>query len=159
MRFKPLVWSQRSARPGHCASQARERRGAVTRFMEPARVICPVCRSSLRPFGPACFHVKLRWSGRPGFSYLTSSPFADEALRSRRRHFHRSPAEMNPSTSCFRPMLRPRAPATALACSVRWPHSLAISWAFPALYSVIWAGREPARPALTCLFPGPGFWI
>jgi hypothetical protein len=45
-------------------------------------------------------------------------------------------------------MLRPRALAAALACSLRWPNWLAISWAFPALYSIIRPGRKPARLGL-----------
>ena len=52
-------------------------------------------------------------------------------------------------------------PAATLVRSSRWPNSLAIplaislaiSWAFPALYSIIWPGRKPARLALTCLPP------
>ena len=137
-------------------------RGTSARLMSSLQV-------QFASFQSSFFHVKLRWSGRPGFSYFTSSPFADEASRSRRRHF----SQVTGGDETFDLMLSANAPASCPRLP-RWPvrRVALIRWLFrwlflgPSLRSIRSSGPAANRPSWGLdppLSPDPDFgfepWI
>ena len=129
----------------------------MTRFVEPAYVLCLACKSNLRPFSPAS-----STSNYVGAAGLVSAISRLRHLQMKHRGvggdtFHRPPGRNESSTSCFRLMPRPRAlamrsPVRRVAL-IRW----LFRWLFlgPSLRSIRSSGPAANRPgrALTCRFP------
>lgn len=152
---------RRLARAGQYTSQARERRGAVTRFVEPAwsdvQFASPICVLSIQVVSTSNYggaaglvsaisplrHVQMKHRGVGG--EITSEDESRGLMLS---------ANAPPSCPGYHTGL-----FVALAWLAGYPLAipvaipLAISWAFPALYSITWLGRRPARLALTRLLP------